>query len=88
MCIVVVRLDVSEAVFPPLDEVLEERLAFAAMRALHEASELLGKMPVPKWEDLGDDVAIALRAAVRAVYLELALAGGAVQRPITAKKKG
>lgn len=82
----VVRLDITKAFLPKLNEVLEENMSLAAMRAIRECCELMGV--VPKWDQFDENFAVVIRDVVRAVYLEIAVAGGAVKVTGQAKKKG
>ncbi len=82
----VVRLDIRKAVFPKLDDVLVEILSIAAHEAFRESCELLGNIEVPKWSELGEGPKIALEYACRAVYSEIAIAGGAEKKQVRSKK--
>ncbi len=83
----VVRIDVTKAVFPRMDAVLEEILSISAHAAFREQCELMGSLTIPAWADLDDRVKIALGAACRAVYAEIAVAGGATKVPGPSAKK-
>ena len=76
------RLDIGDAKVPKLTDRLVEGMAEAAHVEFQDVYYSMMSIPpkAVRWEDVDGQHKIALRAAARAAYQYLAVAGGAVVR--------